>query len=197
MTFLKVFTVLWFNTVILMDWIEITAQAIGIVGSVLIIGSFQMKSNKWLFVCQMLGSLMFTVNFFMLGSYAGSLMNFVSCIRGVLLLAGGKWSKPWICAVLCAIYIVSGVFTYDGICSVLITISSVVVTVAMWTRNGKNIRLANFFTNSPAWLVNNIYYFSLGGIITEVVSLVSVLVSFIRFGFNGFEDGSKKLNEVN
>jgi hypothetical protein len=174
-----------------MNWIEIVAQAVGILGSVFIIGSFQMKSNKWLYIFQSTGGLLFTINFFMIGSYTGSLLNAIGFFRGLILAKGEKWTKKWIAIVIIAAYITAGVLTFDGICSCLITISSVVVTIAMWTRNGKYIRLANFFANSPAWLVNNICYFSLGGIITEVVSIVSVLVSFIRFGFNGFEDEPK------
>lgn len=188
-----------------MDWFDILAQTFGILGSVFIIGSFQMKSNKWLYIFQSVGGLLFTVNFFMVGSYTGSMLNAIGFFRGIILAMGEKWTKKWIGALVTLAYIAAGVVTFvltcktamDGICTVLITLSGIATTISMWTRNGRVIRWVNFGVNSPTWLVNNIYYFSLGGIITEVVSLVSVLVSFIRFGFNGFEDGSKKSNEVN
>lgn len=183
-----------------MDWFDILAQAFGILGSVFIIGSFQMKSNKWLYIFQSIGGLLFTVNFFMVGSYTGSMLNAIGFFRGIILAMGEKWTKKWIGALVTLAYVTAGVVTFmltcetvmDGVCTVLITLSGVATTLSMWTRNGKIIRWVNFGMNSPTWLVNNIYYFSLGGIITEVVSIVSVLVSFIRFGFNGFEDEPTK-----
>ena len=187
-----------------MNWIDILAQVIGILGSVFIIGSFQMKSNKWLYVFQSVGGLLFTINFFMIGSYTGSMLNMIGFFRGIILAMGEKWTKKWIGVLVALAYIAAGIVTFiitckttmDGVCTVLITISGVATTVSMWTRNGKIIRWVNFGINSPTWLVNNIHYFSLGGIITEVVSIVSVLVSFIRFGLNGFDDEPSKSNKT-
>ena len=171
---------------------QIIAQVFGILASLLIIFSFQMKDNKWLFACHGLGGLLFAVNFFMLGAYTGAILNILSFLRGLCLYVGGKWSKPWSCILFCISFVLVGVFTYDGIVSILIAASMIIVTVAMWARNGKFIRLANFFTSSPTWLTYNILYFSIGGIVTEVFSIISVIVSFIRFGFNGFADSSKE-----
>ena len=165
-----------------------------------------MKSNKWLYIFQSIGGLLFMVNFFMIGSYTGSILNAIGFIRGLILAQGEKWTKKWIGAlvllayvsagVVTLLYVKEGVWSIGGLCSALITVSGIATTLSMWTRNGKTIRLVNFFVNSPTWLFNNIYYFSLGGIITEVVSLLSVIVSFIRFGFKGFEDEPSKSNKT-
>ncbi len=178
---------------------QIIAQGFGIAASLLIIFSFQMKDNRRLFVCHGLGGLLFAVNFFMLGAYTGAILNILSFLRGTCLYFGGKWCKQWSCILFCVLFVTVGVFTcatsehiYDSILSALIAVAMIAVTIAMWARNGKNIRLANFFVSSPTWLAYNIYHFSIGGIITEVFSIISVMISFIRFGFNGFSDSGKK-----
>ena len=61
-------------------------------------------------------------------------------------------------------------------------------TVAMWTHNGKTMRIAQLCLVSPMWIVNNIYYFSIGGILCEVFNMVSVIISFVRFGKTGYDN---------
>ena len=56
------------------------------------------------------------------------------------------------------------------------------MTLLMWGGNGKYIRYGQLFASSPSWLVHNIINFSLGGIIGEIFTMCSVIVSFIRFG---------------
>lgn len=136
---------------------------------------------------QLAGNVMFVINFFMLGSYTGALLNGICFFRSVILALGKKWSKPWVCILFQLLFITAGVLTYSGCVSMVIAAAQAITTASMWSRNGKAIRYFNFFVNSPAWLWNNIYYFSIGGILAEAFSMLSVIISFIRFGFNGFE----------
>ena len=171
---------------------QIIAQGFGILASILIIFSFQMKDNRWLFVLHGLGGLLFAVNYFMLGAYTGAILNILSFLRGCCLYVGGKMSKPWSCMVFCIAFVCVGYFTYDGILSALTVVSMIAVTIAMWARSGKAIRLTNFFVSSPSWLAYNIHNNTIGGVVTEVFSIISVIVSFVRFGFDGFNDTGKK-----
>lgn len=167
--------------------IPVLAQAVGIIASVMNIISFQMKDNRRLYVCQSIGGALFALNFFLLGSYTGALLNLFNLFRGAVLAAGKKWCKWYTFILIQALYIFSCVITYSGYISVVVTVAQLIGTVILWTRNGKVIRVVQFFTVSPAWLFHNIVCFSLGGIITEVISMGSIIVSFIRFGWKGFE----------
>ena len=66
-----------------------------------------------------------------------------------------------------------------------------IMTFLMWKGNGKHIRYGQFFISSPSWIIHNIFNFSLGGILCEVFMMASVVISFIRFGKDGFEKGDK------
>jgi hypothetical protein len=57
----------------------------------------------------------------------------------------------------------------------------------MWSRDGRVIRRAQLFVISPLWIVNNIFYASIGGVVCELFNIVSVLVSFLRFSKDGFD----------
>ena len=47
--------------------------------------------------------------------------------------------------------------------------------------------MVNLVCASPCWLVYDVIVHSFGGIISESITIVSILVSFIRFGWKGLE----------
>ena len=71
--------------------------------------------------------------------------------------------------------------------AILTYIALMASSVVMHGGNGKHIRILQLFYTSPVWLVHNFYNFTLGGILCEAFCICSVLVSFLRFGKDGFE----------
>ena len=167
---------------------DIITQAIGIVAAAATIFSYQFKENKTLFLLQGVGGLLFAVNFFMLGSYTAAVFNFVNLFRGVILAFGGKRLRSaWGGMMFAVAYTLIAVLTYDTWISILILVAQLASTVTLWSQKGKWIRWGQLAVVSPAWLTNNIVCFSLGGIITEVFSFLSVLISLVRYR-GGFEE---------
>ena len=60
---------------------EYIIQGIGFVGVALFIISYQIKSNRALFLCQMLGCIVFCLQFFIMGAYTGAIGLIVNIIR--------------------------------------------------------------------------------------------------------------------
>jgi len=167
--------------------IDIIAQVLGILGTIFAFVSFQLKENKKFFMLQALSGCMFALNFLLLGAYTGCLLNFINIFRGAVMAGGKKTSKPYLLIITLALYTIATVFTYTNIFSLIALIAQLVGTLAMWSRNGKTIRILQLFCVSPLWLVHNIFVFSIGGIICEVFNIGSIIVSLIRFGVSGFE----------
>ena len=61
-------------------------QAIGFIGVLFFVISYQQISNHKLFFCQLMGCLVFCFQFFILGAYTGALGLLVNITRNVLLL---------------------------------------------------------------------------------------------------------------
>ena len=161
---------------------DLIAQAVGILGAAAMILSFQFKNNKTLCLVQGIGGLLFAINFLMLGAYTASVFNFINLIRGVVLAFGGKRCEGWwLGGLFSASYAVVTVLTYGGVVSLLIMVAQIASTVALWSKRGTWIRFEQMAVNTPAWLTNNIVFFSLGGIITESFCFVSAVVSLIRY----------------
>jgi hypothetical protein len=52
----------------------------------------------------------------------------------------------------------------------------------------------NLTCASPCWLIYDIIVHSWGGLLSESITLLSILVSIIRFGWKGLENDSSKQN---
>lgn len=180
-----------------MSAIEIIAQLFGLVGLVIIVSSFQCKKNKNFFLMQGIGSIAFVINFLLINAYAGALFNLTNLIRGFLFSKEDK--KKWKLILLIVLYTVCLGFSLyliwgDWFMMLMATLpfmGLVPMTVLMWMTDGKRIRYFQVAFMSPAWIVHNIFNFSLGGILCESFSMISTIISFIRYGKDGFEKAQK------
>lgn len=166
---------------------EYIIQGISIAGMACHISSFQIKKNSVLFFMQTLGSLLFLIHYFMLGEMTGAIMNVLGVTRGLVFLQGEKLRKPWVLGVLWILTIGCVIITWDGIKCLLPLIAMLASTTAMHLNNGKVIRFAQLFATSPCWLIYNIIVGSLGGTLCEAFIMTSTIISFIRYGIDGFE----------
>jgi hypothetical protein len=169
-----------------MSPLELFAQILGFIGAGICIFSFQIRNVRTLFCTQLISIIFFTVHFILLGAYTGALQNFLALVRCILLIfSNKKWAhNNWVLWGLIACFVISGIATYSGVLSLLPTIAMIVSTIAMWTNDGFKLRVAQVCVTSPAWLIYNVSVFSISGIITESFNIVSVIVSFIRYGKN-------------
>ena len=176
-----------------MDYIEIIAQVFGIAGLIFSALSFQEKNNRKFFIKQALSGLMFSVNFLMIGAIAAAFFNVTNLVRGALLSKNDHklWRLFVIVGLYTACFAFSVVLTFNNPFQIFLSgltyLTLEIMTVLMWKGNGKHIRYGQFFLSSPSWIVHNIFNFSLGGILCEVFAMTSVIISFIRFGKDGFE----------
>lgn len=169
-------------------------QGIGFVAVAFFILSYQMKSNRLLFLFQLIGCSIFVIQFGMLGAYTGALGLLINILRNVLLLKANNWT--WVrnkLTMIGIIVLLAGftVWTWDGLVSLLPFFSVGVTTVGYWTDNAQKIRLSQLM-GSPCTLLYDILVHSWGGALSESITLVSIIVSIIRFGWNSLNDDSFK-----
>lgn len=169
---------------------DIIIQAIGFVGVAFFIISYQIKSNRALFLCQLIGCLIFCFQFFLLGAITGALSLIVNILRNVFMLMAHKWK--WVqsritVAGIIALLLVITVYTWNGWESILPCLSVAITTIGYWTNNAQKIRLSQLF-GSPCTLVYDIIVHSWGGVLSESITLISILVSIVRFGWKNMGD---------
>ena len=174
-----------------MDTIEITAQIIGIVAMFFNLFSYQQKTRKGAIICQLFGTILFTVNFFMLGATVGAIMNFIGALRAVIFINKEKLKADhvgWFIG-FTVVYLASYVLTFtvldkeptavNFVLEFLPVIGMVATTHSYRLTDAKAIRKFGLIS-SPVWLIYNIANFSVGAIICEVLSLASIIIGIVR-----------------
>lgn len=167
-------------------------QAIGIVGMCFGILSYLNKNQRGIMLCQLLTTICFAIQFFMLNAVMGCLLNILGVFRAAVYAQRSrcKWAAHpvWIyifSGSAFALYVLS--FTVFGvepttrllILELLPVIGVTVTSVSYRMASGAQVRLLSLFS-SPMWLIYNAVNGSAGGTISEVLSIVSIFVGMYK-----------------
>lgn len=159
-------------------------QLIGISGTTLFFFSYQCKSNRNLFRIQFLSYFIYTIHLILLGAVTGGISYIINTVRSLCLGSNWKFAKSkWMCAGICFLQILALILTWEGWISILPVAANIASTIAGYSHNPRKIRITGMFLNSPLWLVYNIMSGSLAGILDEIVTEVSLIISIWRFGW--------------
>ncbi len=179
----------------------ITAQVIGILGMIANIISYQFKSKKNLLLCQFAGSALFAVNMFMLNAVMGGILNILGVVRALVYMKKDSIRIPvWIlntlflCAYTASYVLLFTVLKADPtvknfILELMPVIGMSIMTLALSGDNSKTVRLVGI-ANSSCWLTYNCFNFTIGGILCEAFSLVSIISAVIRIDIKRKKESS-------
>ena len=171
---------------------EYMVQAIGILGVALFIISYQIRSNRALFLCQLMGCIVFCVQFFLMGAYTGAISLIVNIARNLLLIKSNdwKWAKSQVTlAAIIVLLLVMTICTWAGWISILPFVSVAVTSIGYWTQNAQKIRLSQLF-GSPCTLLYDILVHTWGGAVCEAITILSIIISIVRFGWRNLGEES-------
>ena len=171
----------------------IIIQLIGFAGTILFFFSYQCKTNRNLFRIQFVSYFIYTVHLILLGAVTGGISYIINTVRAFCL--GGNWKfgkSRGMCVIICVMQLLTLALTWSGWISILPIAANIASTVVGYTNNPRKIRVVGMFVNSPLWIVYNAVSGSLAGILDEVVTEASLIISIVRFGWKSLdrvEDG--------
>ena len=163
-------------------------QAIGFLGTGLFFLSFQCKRNKDLFRVQFVSYLCYTTHLLMLGAVTGGISYILNTVRSFCLGSRNAFLRSKrMCWIICAAQLLTLYFTWDGWYSILPVAANIASTIGGYTHNAGKIRLAGMFINSPLWIVYDILVGSWAGVVDELVSELSMVISICRYGWKNLD----------
>lgn len=164
-------------------------QIIGLIGTALFFLSYQCRSNKNLFRVQCVSYLCYTVHLLLLGAVTGGVSYILNTLRSVCLGSSWKFGRSRaMCIIICALQVLALVLTWSGWISILPVAANIAATVGGYTHNARKIRIAGMFLNSPLWILYDIMVGSWAGILDEVISECSMLLSIVRYGWKNLDE---------
>lgn len=167
---------------------EFFIQAVGFMGTILFFLSYQCKSNKALFRVQFVSYAFYTTHFLLLGAVTGGISYILNTLRSFCL--GSKYAflkGKRMCCMICVLQVMTLVFTWEGWWSALPIVANIAATIGGYTYNARKIRVVGMFVNSPLWIVYNILVGSWAGVLDELVTEASMIISICRYGWKNLD----------
>ena len=163
-------------------------QGIGILGTALFFLSYQCKSNRNLFRVQFLSYLCYTVHLLMLGAVTGGISYILNTLRSFCLGSQNTFLRSKkTCWIICVLQVITLLFTWDGWWSILPVAANIAATIGGYTYNARKIRVVGMFVNSPLWILYDILVGSWAGILDEIVTEASMILSIYRYGWKNLD----------
>ena len=178
--------------------VKLLAQAFGIVGVILFVLSFQIKSNKKLYFVQIMANIMFAIQFILLGAYVGCFSLLICIVRNALFMNRRKWKfvdSPVTLIVLLALYLLNTILNWNAWYDILPLAAVVSATVAFWTGNPRSIRTYNLFIASPSWMAYDICVGAWAGVLNEAIGMASIIDSIIRICWKPLGEGGDEFEK--
>ena len=155
---------------------------IGFVALAISIIAFQFKKHGQIVFCKMASEFIFSIQYVLLGAWTAAVLDFISVIRNLLfckLVKKNISTLPVILVFGCFV-IATGVFTYDGLASLLPIASKLLTTVSYGMKNEKWLRIITL-PSCVFWIIYNVTVGSIAGVLTDSLALVSLLIAMYKF----------------
>ncbi len=160
----------------------VVLQAIGFVGVMFGVASYQPKHRKHILYFQLVSNLFWVLHFSLIGATTGAALNTAGGLRAILFNAyGQKKRRPrWLLGLVIFVVISAGFLSWRGWLSLLPMMGMVIATISFWQLNEQRIRFFLLFA-SPFWLIYNLLSGSYAGIASEILVMISITIALWRY----------------
>lgn len=157
-------------------------HVLGFVSVGLFFYSYQCTEKRKLMIIQTVATALSCVQYLLIGAFSGFALNLVCIIRNLAFYFRDKYKRtdlvlPILFSVCMA---AASAFSWEGTHSLLITAGLVVNTMCMGMFGASDFR-KTILISSSLILIYNIFAVSYSGILSESISLVSVVIGIIRY----------------
>lgn len=157
--------------------IKLIAQLFGLGGMCMLFLLYQQKERKALLKRKLVADILWGIHYILLGAWAGAIPNTTGIFRELIFLRDKK-SPIWLFVFISVNWLLA-VLTWQSAISLLPMCASTLVTISLWMKKPKMTKILTVPV-CTAFIVYDIFVGSYAGIINESVSLLSILISFIR-----------------
>lgn len=166
----------------------IVSQIFVIINRILLIVTYQLKSRKTILIVSLMALLANGVVYVLLSAWSGLAMVFVAIVRNIIFMLDEKNNDKsdqvtqkdvGILVILYIISIISAIFTYEGILSMMSVVATMLYTYSVWQKKTNAYKILGIIIET-VWIIYNIYICSIMGVILNISLLVSAIIGLIR-----------------
>lgn len=172
-----------------MNWSTtyILSQIFTILTYIFLALTYYSKNRKKLLILSFLSIIANIIAYILLSAWSGVAMCIIALLRNIIFLVdenkNGKRETInqidiVILIILYIISIISAVFTYEGVFSLLSVFAAMLYTFSVWQKKTKLYKLLGIPVET-LWLLYNIYVGSIFGIILEAILLICSIIGYL------------------
>ena len=157
----------------------IISQTIGIIAFIISLVAYHRNKKEKILGNMILSNILNLVHYILLGAYTGCITKGLAIFRdGFIILKENneKYNKKFFLYIFVIIYVISSVVSYKNIWSLFPLIAAVIYLIPIWGGNKKIVKQTALFFYF-LWLIYNIFIFSIAGIISNIISIISTAIA--------------------
>ncbi len=163
---------------------NILAQVIGLIASIIMIGAIQVKSKKNLYlILNIVAKILYSINFIILGAYSGTITQAIGLVITIVAYMYTKKDKTiskGLTVIFIIVTLIGGIITYNNIYSLMAIGCGITYALIVASKNMKNIRKLNLI-QAFLWIIYNFVVSAYTASISSVFVFVSTLIAIFRY----------------
>jgi len=161
----------------------VIAQIIGYAAFIFSLIAFHRKNKNKILGNMIISNVLNLIHYLLLGAYSGCITKVLAIIRDNFIILkdkNKKLSSNIYLILFVMIYVIAGIFTYNGVLSLLPLMAALIYIIFIW--NGKELIIKKVaFGTYFLWLIYNIFVQSIPGIISNIVSIISTFIAIVNY----------------
>lgn len=160
----------------------ILAQIMGFIALILTVISVQFKTKEKIVMCMTIANIVVAIQYFLLNAITGTVIAIINAIRCIVFYYYKKKNmKPSLIILIVfeLFAIISGIYTWQNIWSIVPIIVTIIYTYGLWQDNVTVIRIASGIAGL-GWTIYNLVVMAYVGAIQEMSQLISAIVSIFK-----------------
>lgn len=162
-----------------MNYIYILSSFFGFLAFVISLMAYHKKKKEKIFQTMMIANILDILHYLILGAYSGCITKIIALVRNKIIIVKEKNKRinnNGVLTIIFIVYLISGIITYKNIYSILPILAATIYLYFVWNGNELKVKKAAFYRYF-LWLAYNICVFSIAGIASNIVSIISTFIA--------------------
>ena len=161
----------------------ILSQIAGLIALVITLISYHLDTKNKIFKTMCFANAFDIIHYLLLGAYSGCLTKAVTFTRNIFIIKKEKYDRlnnNYFLFFFIFLYFILSILSFDGIVSLFPFIAATIYMIVVWNGDEKKVKLIGFLCYI-FWLTYNVFVFSVAGIISNIISLISTYIAYYNF----------------
>lgn len=160
----------------------IVSQIIGFIAFIVSLIAYQRKKKKDILFTGIIASILNLIHYLILNGCSGAVTKAIAILRDTFIVCKEKkkvLNNVLFLVIFILLYLCAMIYTYNGILSIFPLVAALIYLIPTWFGNSKTVKKTALFCYF-LWLIYNIFVLSIAGVASNIVSIISIIISLKR-----------------